>query len=553
MAGLINKIKIIFPAKRCPACKRTRDQAIAEQVLNQKLCPLDHCKFKEDIQKAILFSKVPKLLEFSCDKIEVLDGDAINIKWNVIDAKCCRINIFGDIPTQGVRSITLVQSESIILEYEAYNGSLYYSHEYYIKIFPKPKVLDFDVSSNRIIRGQKVKISWVLESVISAYIIIFNNSEIILNSGTIELEPTSDLDVRLIIKGYLDSEISKSIKVRVFEPPFINDFYVNPVKTIEGYPIELYFSAKNISKAIFLSEGVQNSIDITNYNERFYELLLLAKSIYNQNICLQVFDELGDAYIEANIEITVYPKPIINSFFASNTKIIIGEKIHISWSVENTSKIYLYINEDEYDVTNMEGYIIKPDSNAFIKIRVQSFDNLLSLESNILYIKVFRYVDISFSADKYFTIQSLPINIKWVVYNATEVILERFANTIKKELLECRKVDYSAGVDIYPEKTCLYRISAKNDLDSSSKQFLISVFEIPQINSLHLPDLSNLKLELDLSLKMDKLLSKNNIKYSEKFVHEGADSFRFTNLSFFDPINNLLDSIKTKIQSIIGL
>jgi hypothetical protein len=39
--------------RRCPACKRTLKQAIDEQISFQRICPLEHCVFKVEIQQAI--------------------------------------------------------------------------------------------------------------------------------------------------------------------------------------------------------------------------------------------------------------------------------------------------------------------------------------------------------------------------------------------------------------------------------------------------------------------------------------------------------------------
>jgi len=53
--------------KRCPACKRTLQQALDEQLGNQKVCPLVDCAFKTEIRQAFLESEI--LIDESDDNL----------------------------------------------------------------------------------------------------------------------------------------------------------------------------------------------------------------------------------------------------------------------------------------------------------------------------------------------------------------------------------------------------------------------------------------------------------------------------------------------------
>jgi len=74
MADLTTRIirKVIPQQKRrCPACKRTLQQAIEEQIASQQNCAIKHCAFKIEIGQAFKeagINIIPSFVSKYCDK-----------------------------------------------------------------------------------------------------------------------------------------------------------------------------------------------------------------------------------------------------------------------------------------------------------------------------------------------------------------------------------------------------------------------------------------------------------------------------------------------------
>ena len=151
-----------------------------------------------------------------------------------------------------------------------------------------------------------------------------------------------------------------------------------------------------------------------------------------------------------------------------------------------------------------------------------SLGNIKSIESQILTVQVLYYVELDFFADKNHTIQTVPINLHWNVKNATEVLIESRNISINSEYSNTIVVSNRKVLKVTPDKSTLYRIIAKNDLDQVESELLINVFELPKMTSITLPELPLLNFNQNISLnffsprrftKLEKSLEDNKWYY----------------------------------------
>lgn len=553
MASLINKIITrILPAKRCPACRRTKEQAIAEQVERQEECPLEHCRFKREIEEAILFSKVPELLEFKVDKNEALVDDTVNLTWDLINVKSCFINIIGNVPEKGNRQIQIKSISKILLEFEAYNGDIYNSEPIEITVFPKPEITEFSISRKEILKGNSLKISWKTKNILSTYISLDGIEANVNPNDTIEIRPDKDVEIGIRFIGHLETEIQKTEKILVHEPAKLINFAAFPLNVLENENVKFSFEALNYSKAYLSGPSINGLLEITSNNSFEVTCTISNNHTVTQTYFLEIFDKVNTVLPKQSIDIVVYPQPFINSFLLSESKILIGDEIEISWNVTNVSKVYLRIDNNNIEVTQLLSYKVKPRITTDYKLIVVSMGGIKSIESNFLTIQVLYYVELDFFADKYHTIQTVPIALHWHVNNATEVLLESRNNAINSEYSNLIIVSNKKSLKVTPDKSTLYRVIAKNDLDKVESEILINVFELPKMTSINLPQLPLLNFNQQISLNFQSQIRFAKIEQSLDDNKWYYDLFTFQPKHVTNWMVSQFDNVNKRILTIIN-
>ena len=68
--------------RRCPICKRVKNQAIQEQVLKKEHCGVAGCVFLNEIVDAIKKKIIPTIVKKTVMNISVIKKTPINVKIN---------------------------------------------------------------------------------------------------------------------------------------------------------------------------------------------------------------------------------------------------------------------------------------------------------------------------------------------------------------------------------------------------------------------------------------------------------------------------------------
>jgi len=342
MANIKTQIFRVLNIKRCTTCRRKLNDAIAEQVDKQKPCdPNYDCKFKKEIEEAILFSKKPELLEFTSNKNEILENETVTLEWEIFNAKKCSINGVGRVENKGSRKFRLKKSKEFVITFESYKGELYKSEPILIKILPLPEIIEVIASSKEIIRGKSTKVSWKSKNVFQSYLIMNGVEKQVEPNGFVDITPEIDTEIILHVIGHLNKEITKSEKIIVHEPVQIHSFTSNRTKLIENETLKFFFDVENASK-IYLSGGsIVKKIDVSTINEFEFQPQLLSNHSSLQTFHLEIYDKLNNPLPKVPLTIEVFPIPEIISFETSKNKILIGEEVKLEWNVKKYSKIQL--------------------------------------------------------------------------------------------------------------------------------------------------------------------------------------------------------------------
>lgn len=303
MANLINKIITrILPAKRCPACRRTKEQAIAEQVDRQEECPLEYCAFKEEIRQAILESKTPEVILWNVDKTQILESENITLSWEVLYAKRITISGLGEIPLKDNRTFSPRRSTKYILTIQDYKDNIYEAeHPISVIVTPLP-VIEIREENIKIERGNIAILFWNASNISKCILTIDNQMIDVTNLTEFALQPNEHTTYKLIFTA-LDNRttVEKEIKIEVFPKPEIKHFEVSPEVVISSIPVTISWKVEN-AKKIEINNGVGE------VNEEGHKTILHDKSTLYQ---LTAWGELSSVTNEKVV--TVFPTPIIES------------------------------------------------------------------------------------------------------------------------------------------------------------------------------------------------------------------------------------------------
>jgi hypothetical protein len=253
MANVITIIKkIISPQnRRCPACKRTLQQSIGEQVIYQIGCPLEHCAFKTEIQQAILKSKTPEIILWNVNKREVFENEDITIYWEVLYAKRIIISVLGEVPLKGFRQICIERDTNINFELDTNNGEKYEGTPISIKVYPIPYITSFTCTKEKILAGEKVDLTWKVENYTKIRLIGDGPATDVTNISSYKIQPNSTTTYKLIVTSLGDlKEIESEITVQVLHRVEIV-FSADKTHTIQTLPITLSWNVKHAT-SIFL-------------------------------------------------------------------------------------------------------------------------------------------------------------------------------------------------------------------------------------------------------------------------------------------------------------
>ena len=305
MASLISRIirKIIPQQERkCPACKRTLQKAVDEQLKEQKGCPLEHCAFRTEIQQAILESKTPEVILWQVDKTQILESENITLSWEVKYAKKITISGLGEVDSKENRIVSPRQNITYTLTIQDHKNNIYETENpINITVIPLP-IIEIRNENFKIERGDTAILHWNASNV-SKIILSFDNQRIdVTNLTEFTVQPNEHTTYKFIFTA-LDNitTIEREINVEVFPKPKIRYFKVTPDVALNSMPVTLSWKVEN-AKKIEINNGVG---EVTAEGEKV--------DLYKENT-LYTITAIGElSTVTKSVVIRVFPTPIIES------------------------------------------------------------------------------------------------------------------------------------------------------------------------------------------------------------------------------------------------
>lgn len=371
MAGLISKIiRKIIPQqeRRCPACKRTLQQAVNEQLDSQRNCPLEHCAFKAEIRQAILESKTPEVILWNLDKTQILETESITLSWEVLYAKRITISGLGEIPLKDSRTVYPHRNTTYTLTIQDYKDNIYETENPLSIIVTPLPIIEIREENIRIERGDIANLFWKATNIYQC-ILSFDNQIIDVTDITeYTCKPSEHTTYKFTFTA-LDNitNFEKEIKIEVFPKPEIKLFEVSPKVVISSIPVTISWRVEN-AKKIEINNGVGE------VNEVGHKIILHDKSTLYQ---LTAWGELSSVTDE--IVVKVFPTPIIESLkipmpdftsrFSLSSVVLNPPNINVSINLPDFN-----LNIPEYVTPNIPLNRIKPEYNP--KMSIFNFSKL---------------------------------------------------------------------------------------------------------------------------------------------------------------------------------
>lgn len=371
MAGILKKMKRkVIPEKerRCPACKRTLQLAVNEQLASQRGCPLEHCAFKAEIGQAILESKTPEVILWNVNKIQILENENITLSWEVLYATKITISGLGEVPLKDNRTISPRRSTTYTLTIQDYKDNTYeVEHFINITVIPLP-VVDIREENFKIERGNTAMFHWIACN-LSKINLSFNNQIIdILNLTEFAVQPNENTIYKLIATA-LDNKttIEKEIKVEVFPKPEIKLFEVSPEVVVASIPVTISWKVDN-AKKVEINNGV-GEVSVDGHKT----------ILHNKNTLYQLtaWGELSS--VTKEIVVKVFPTPIIESLLVPMPDFESHINLH---SIAANSPIA--INSPQIDVSiNLPEYNLNPPQITELNIDLREIQPKYKNNSSI--------------------------------------------------------------------------------------------------------------------------------------------------------------------------
>lgn len=226
---------------------------------------------------------------------------------------------------------------------------------------------------------------------------------------------------------------------------------------------------------VILSWRVENAtqifIDGIDVSERTDFIFKAKKS---RDFVIKVSNGLKESTKKISIE--VLPQATI-SLKSSSLKLKKGKEnqVHVSWNVKNAKSAILYVGSCERQINPIGDIQIEITKSSEIRLVALGLDGNKTF-AKTLRINVFSESVVDFSADKYYSLPNVPIQLSWNVSHAKEV-----------ELLGQGKVDPVGTNIVFPTDTTIYILKVTDAFGTMEHPLKIQMLPLPYVKSLNIP------------------------------------------------------------------
>lgn len=214
-----------------------------------------------------------------------------------------------------------------------------------------PVISGFSSSSNIILKGTSVNLSWQIDGTIGK-LTLNNGIGDITGKTSLQVSPTVS-SVYILTAENSFGRVTEELKVSVLPKPVIKSFSVSSPVIAFGSEVGLSWEVKDAESVTLVidqkKQSVQNKGTLLIKPEKDVNCVLYAKA----------FD--GTTVITKSLSLKVFKRTSINSFLADHHYIIQSLPVNLTWDVENASTITLSstLGKDE-DVTGKKAIQVLP-------------------------------------------------------------------------------------------------------------------------------------------------------------------------------------------------
>lgn len=283
-------------------------------------------------------------------------------------------------------------------------------------------------------------------------------------------------------------EFPEATKSGLSLTPEIKSLRIKESQYVVGSIIHIEWDVDNFTKIELAGEDVTLYNDVELLVEKVVELILIATNDYDQ--------------VEQSLRVLPTPLPKIQRFATSHSSVLIGKKITLSWNVDGAIKLMLKYDTEEVEVSTLEKLELSPANDTTYTLVAFSVDNKITIEKSVR-VKVLSEVVIKkFSSDMTQTLESQPIELRWEIDNADQIML--YPNNMD--------VSRQTSIQLYPNRTTTYRLEASNALSRKEQMVTIGVQTLPRLDIKVSDSLSKLNIpdcEIDLASLVESIKETN--------------------------------------------
>lgn len=474
--------------RRCNICRRSKSEAIAEQLSRKKVCDPEACPFYSAIRDAIYEAERPRLLRFDISHEEILEGETIHLNWETVNCKSVRISNVGQVEASGMISFPAVSgTREIEINLVDFFDKVYEaSKEIIVREKPALRIID---CKDKILMNEPFFLRY--ETTNADFVFLKNeNGDIIENLSDASFFQSYPLskNAKFIINviGKYGGEINEEINIKVFEAPYIKYFRCNTVESVDTLPLHFEFDYKNESKAEIFCDGVRIA-DVTRGKTFTYIAENKMRRIAAPKFELIVTGQTGaKAKAEIDGEIFIYPQPSIEGLEISPDNVILFPKhVTLTNRAAFCEKIILSDGKNEYK--------IRPNSSVNLKSSVTKEYFLTPVgrqnfhgKRERIFIEVVHPVDIEASVSNTITLPNKPVTISWKSKNHSQIIIEP------------GKIDATNlnSYDLRLEKKTVVKVWGINKRDRKSVEIFVDVLPYPKFDQRIFGGLPELSLQI---------------------------------------------------------
>ena len=248
---------------------------------------------------------------------------------------------------------------------------------------------------------------------------------------------------------------TKAPEIHIFE-------CINADKVYEEDVITLRWDVDNATQISI------NGFDVSGKNE--YKTKVKQDSNYE----LKVTNGLKDS--SRKITVNVLKKASV-SLKSNSLKLKKGKEknINLTWNIKNSQSAVLFIENKEYPIKPNGKMSVEIEQSTTIKLRAMGLDGERAFEK-ILRINVFSESEVSFTADKYYSLPNVPIRLSWNVSHAKDI-----------ELVGVGTVNATGEYIFTPKETTIYILKVKDAFGTQEHPLKIQMLPIPYVKTLEIP------------------------------------------------------------------